>query len=271
MKNPLHSPATSDVSSNAVPLLNDDPQYQAGLSARASRTAMRIAVAEAKGKDAQAEARANADRCLREKCEKAMRKREEAAEKRRQHEALEQKARQAKADKQAAKEAESAVKKQRKADEERERAQRKAEQKAKKAREKQRNHYMGGMAWGYDPKAGVSTSLPIDNQSSPHQPRSGESESRRTSGTAGSAESGPRYYDRVTGKYYRQSEFDSVWGIEIGGPDRSTPPGPHRDRFARAMAEVDKTSRMDRGGLSRDPGPSQEALSDVNGEGLARS
>jgi hypothetical protein len=211
---------------------------------------MRIAAAEAKGKDAQAEARARADRSIEGKCEKAMRKREEAAEKRRQHEAREQEARQAKADK---------------------RAQRKAEEKARKAREKQRNHYMGGMAWGYDPKAGVSTCLPIGNQTSPHKPRSGESESRRTSGTAVSAESRPRYYDRVTGKYYRQSEFDSVWGIEIGGPDRSTPPGPHRDRFAKAMAEVDKTSRMDRGGLSSDPGPSQEALSDVNGEGLARS
>ena len=234
MRNPLHSPANSDVSSNAVPLLNDDPRYQAGLSARASKIAMRIAAAEAKGKDAQAEARARADRSIEGKCEKAMRKREEAAEKRRQHEAREQEARQAKADKQSAKQAEAAAKKQKKADEEKERAQRKAEEKARKAREKQRNHYMGGMAWGYDPKAGVSTCLPIGNQTSPHKPRSGESESRRTSGTAASAESGPRYYDRVTGKYYRQSEFDSVWGIEIGGPDRSTPPGPHRDRFAKS-------------------------------------
>ena len=225
---------------------------------------MRVAAVEAKGRDAQAEARANGDRCIEEKCEKAMRKREEAAEKRRQHEAREQEDKQAKADKQAAKQADSAAKKQRKADEQRERAQHKAEQKAKRAREKQRSHYIGGMAWGYDPNAGVST-LAVDSQTDRHKPRGGESESRTTSGTAGSVKGGSRY-DRVTGEY-----FDSKWGIEVGGPDRSTPPGPHRDRFAKAMAEVDRTSRMDRGGLSRDPGSSQEALSDINEEVTERS
>lgn len=267
MENPLRSLATSNASSTASPLLVEDQKYRAALLARASKIATRVAAAAARGRDGQAEARAAADRRIEERCDQAMHKREEAAEKRRQLKAREEEARQTKANKQAAKQAESAAKKKRKAEKKKEEAQRKAEKKAERARGKERKQYLGGMAWGYDPKAGVSACLPADIQTSRYRGGERDSGSRGTPDTALSAEIGPRYYDRVTGKYYRKSEFDSAWGIEVGGPTRSMLSGPHRDRFAKAIAEVDKTSRTDRGGLSRDPGPSQEALTNVKGKG----
>ena len=245
MNNHPRPRATSNASSTAVPLLEDDSKYRAALSARASKRAMRLAAAEAKGRDAHAQAknRAEIDRRIVESCEKAMGKREEAVGQRRQHQAHEEEAKKAKADKQAAKRAEAAAKSQRKANEKKEYAQRKAERKAETARERERRRCMGGMSWGYDPNAGVSACLPTDTQTSRYQSCNRDSESRRTSGTAGSADSGPRYYDRVTGKYYRRSEFNRALGVEIGAPNRTKPPGPLRDSFPKAMAGADETSR----------------------------
>jgi hypothetical protein len=227
---------------------------------------MRIAAVEARGQNSLAVARVGADQRIVESCEKAMSKREEAIEKRLQHRAQEEAARQAKADRQAAKQAESAAKTQRKAEEKKQHAQRKAEQKAAKAREKERRRYMGGMSWGYDPNAGVATCLPADIQSSRsrYQPYNRDSDSRRTSGTAGSSDSGPKYYDRVTGKYYRRSEFDNALGVEIGGPNRTQPPGPLCDR-----SPVADTSHFRHRDSSRDTGPDDGPLFNVKVKGRA--
>lgn len=246
MKSSPPPPATSSAPSIDVALLEDDAARRAALAARASEKAMYVTAAEVKGRDALVEAREDADQRIVENCEKAMSKREEALEKRRQHQAREEEAKQAKAEKQAAKEAESVAKKQQKALEKQRQAKRKAEEKAAKAREKERKRYHGGMSWGYDPNAGVAACLPADIQSSRYQCGNRESGSRRTSGTCDSAESGPKYYDRVTGSYYRRSEFDNALGVEVGGPNRTKPPGPLRDNCAQAMVEVDKTSHRKR-------------------------
>jgi hypothetical protein len=205
-----------------------------------------------------------------ESCEKAMGKREEAVGQRRQHQAHEEEAKKAKADKQAAKRAEAAAKSQRKADEKKEHAERKAERRAEKARERERRRYMGGMSWGYDPNAGVSACLPTNIHTSRYQSCNRDSESRRTSGTAGSADSGPQFYDRVTGKYYRRSDFNRALGVEVGGPNRTQPPSPVGDSFPKAMGGADETSRVAHDALSRDPGPGKGAEgSKINSSGAA--
>jgi hypothetical protein len=267
MEHPRRPPASSNALLTTVPLLAEDPQYRAALSARATKIAMRIAAAEAKGRDVQAEARAEADRRIEENCEKVMRKQEEAAAKRREHRAQEEKAKQAKAEKQVAKQAEAAAKKQRKADEKAEDVRRKAERKVEKAQEKARKEYSGGTAWGYDPNAGVNHlpgRLPVNIASNTNRLSDLDNGSGRASSKSGRHT--PQYYDRVTGKYYPKNEFDSLWGIEIGGPTHTSKPGPYHDRFASAMAKVEKTSRMAGGGMSGDP----ESSPDVKGKGRAK-
>lgn len=265
MKRFVAPAAAPDVSLTTVPLFEGNPSHRAALSARACRTALRVAVAEAKGREAQAQARADADRRIEQSCEKAVRRREENAEMRRQNEARVEDAKQAKVEKQAAKLAEAAAKKQKKSDEKKHKAQLIADRKVERARDKTRKQYLGGMAWGYDPKAGVSDCSPADTESSRFRAglRNSESQGMSVADTASSAGNGLQFYDRVTGRYYRKSEFDSVWGIEVGGPNRRTPPCYHRDRFAQAMAAADKTSRVDRGGVSGDPDTSQGVLYDA--------
>jgi hypothetical protein len=263
MEHPQCPPAGSNASLITGPLLAEDPQCRAALSSRATKTAMRIAVAEAKSRDMQAEARAKADRRTEENGDKAMRKQEEAAAERREHKAREEEAKQAKTEKQAAKQAKAATKKQQKVDEKAEDVRRKAERKVEKAQEKARKQFSGGTAWGYDPNAGFNRlpgRLPVAMASNTdclsdldNGSKTASSRSRRHT---------PQYYDRVTGKYHPKNELDSIWGIEIGGPTHTSKRGPDHDRFASAMAKVEKTSRMDGGGMRKGP----ESSPDIKGK-----
>ncbi len=269
MKKSQRSLATN-ASPTRIPLLEQNHQYASALSARASKTASRVAAAEAKARAVQTQARAKAQRLVEESCMEATCKREEAATEQQQRRDHKERAKEVRAEKKAAKQAEAAAKKQKKVDEKRQDAQRKTERKAEKAYEKERRRYLGGVAWGYDPKAGVNAlpgRLTTNIESSNNYSSARDHSSRPQSSTASSRDSALHYYDRVTGRYYPRSEFDTAWGIEVGGPNRTIPPGPHTDRLTKATAEVDKTSRTDRGGLSRDPGPSRLVTPDGKGKG----
>lgn len=219
---------------------------------------MRVSAAKATGRDAQAEARAEADRLLKENCDKAMRKQKVIAAKRLDHNAQEEEASEAKAERQAEKQAEAAAKKRRRADEKAVESQRKADKKAAKADEKARR-YLGGMAWGYDPNAGVNH--PPDRLRTDTEPKNCHSEGRSRGSRSASRGHNPQsqYYDRITGRYYPKNEFASIWGIEIGGRTSNAKAGPHHDRFADAMAAgVNKTCRIDHAAFCRDSEPSPD-------------
>ena len=180
-----------------------DPKHASALAIRAQKIAGRLAAAEAKGEARDRRCAEKEQRCLDKEKEKSRKTAKAEAEAQalkalKMAEAVERRNRKA---------LEKAQEKQDRAESARRFAEREAQSKA----EKRHQAHMGGVAWGYDARAGRRSSQAFE-------------ESRACCVAAGTdarvKEHSPDEVEELAPRAARKEDKGSTWGIEFGGPGR---------------------------------------------------